>query len=183
MFLFMMDFYKECMVTKILSSKERFTRGLIWGLITFVIAVLIFFSVLNSLARITLMIVVAVLLLDKFYWNKFLYKLSYSIEYEYTLTNTTLDVDKIVGKSERSRMLSFDLKEITLVTPVSSVSPSEYNGTFRTVAEACADIGDLDNTYCILAETERYGSLRLTFTPSADMLESMAPLLGRRFRK
>lgn len=179
----MMDFYKECLVKKVLSSKERFVRGLIWGLISLVLAFLAVFSLFDTICRILLMVFVAVLLLDKFYWNKFLYKLSSCIEYEYTLTNTTLDVDKIIGKSERSRLLSFDLKEITLAAPLSKVTSAEYDGSFRTVADACADIGDMENTYCVFAETERYGSLRLTFTPNEAMLEIMSSLLGRRFRK
>ncbi len=179
----MTDFYKECLVKKVLSSKERVVRYLIWGAISFVGALLLFFSFVSSLARITFLIGAAVLLLEKMYWNKFLYKLSFSVEYEYTLTNTTLDVDKIIAKAERSRMLSFDLKEITLVTPLSAVTPAEFDGNFRTVADACADITDMDNTYCLFADTERYGTLRLTLTPNESMLSAMAPLLGRRFRK
>lgn len=181
----MTDFYKECLVKKVLTPKERFTRGFIRGVISFVLAALAVWGLVlfSPIGRILLLVAAAVLVLDKFYWNKFLYKLSFCIEYEYTLTNTTLDIDKIVAKTERTRLLSFDLKEITLMSALEKIESREYDGSFRTVADACEDIGDLANTYCILAETEKYGRLRLTFTPNEAMLELMKPLLGRKYRE
>ena len=180
-----MDFYKECLVEKVMTSKERVIKYMTWGAITFVLFALFVwgFVFLDMVGRILFLVAAGVLVLDKFYWNKFVYKLSFKVEYEYTLTNTTLDIDKILAKSERVRMLTFDVKEIELMTPMSLVTSAEYDGTFRTVAEACADIGDLDNTYCIIAETERYGRLRLTLTPNEGIIDLMKPVLGRRLRQ
>jgi len=181
----MSDFYKECLVRKTLSPKERFIRSFLIGLICFVTAALAVWGLLlfSAVGRILLLADVALLVLDKFYWNKVLYKLSFCIEYEYTLTNTTLDIDKIVAKTDRTRLLSFDLKEITLMAPLAKTESREFDGTFRTVADACADLSDLNGTYCLLAETERYGSLRLTFSPDEETAALFETLLGRKFRK
>ncbi len=180
-----MDFYKECLVEKIPSQRERLKTFFLWGIISFVMFALFVwgFIFLSNIARIVFFVAVAVLVLDKYYFNKFLYKLSLKTEYEYTLTNTTLDIDKIVAKSERSRMLTFDLKDIRLMTPMRLVTSAEYDGNFKTVAEACVDIGDMDSTYCVIADTEKYGRLRLVFTPDEEFIGVMAPLLGSKLRK
>ena len=180
-----MDFYKECLVEKVMTSKERVIKYMIWGAISFALFALFIwgFVLLSMIGRILFLVVAGVLVLDKFYWNKFTYKLSFKIEYEYTLTNTTLDIDKIIAKSERQRMLSFDIKDIELMTPMDLVTSAEYDGDFKTVAEACADISDLENTYCIIADTDRYGRLRLTLTPNEGIIELMKPVLGRRLRQ
>lgn len=180
-----MDFYKECLVEKVPTSSERIKKNAVMGVITFVLFALGFwgFILFNSIARIAFLILVALLILDKYYFNKFLYKLSFKIEYEYTLTNTTLDIDKIVAQSDRTRMLSFDLKDVELMTPMSLIESREYDGSFKTVAEACADITDFENTYCIIADTEKYGRVRVVFTPNEALLELMKPMLNRRFRE
>lgn len=36
----------------------------------------------------------------------------FSVEYEYIVTNGTVDIDKIIGKRERRRILSFECKDI-----------------------------------------------------------------------
>ena len=180
-----MDFYKECLVKKVLTSEERAKRYAAWGLISFILFALFVwgFILFNTIARLLAFVAVTYLVMEKYYFNKFLYKLSFKIEYEYTLTNTLLDIDKIVAQSERSRLLSFDIKEIELMTPMSLINSSEYDGKFKTIAEACEDLGDLENTYCIIAETEKYGRLRVVFTPDQGFIDVMAPMLGRRLRK
>lgn len=180
-----MDFYKECLVEKVMTSSERMKKNAIWGVITFVLFALGFwgFILFNSIARIIFLILVALIVFDKFYFNKVLYKLSFKVEYEYTLTNTTLDIDKIVAQTDRTRMLSFEMKDIELMTPMSLIESREYDGTFKTVAEACADITDFENTYCIIADTEKYGRVRVVFTPNEGMLELMKTMLNRRFRE
>lgn len=35
-----------------------------------------------------------------------------NVEYEYIVTNSTIDIDKIIGKSSRKRMASFDLTAV-----------------------------------------------------------------------
>ena len=180
-----MDFYRECLVEKEMTSRERVIKYLAWGAISFALFALFVWGVilLNMIGRILFLVVGGVLVLDKFYWNRFVYRLSFKVEYEYTLTNTTLDIDKIIAKSERVKMLSFDVKEIELMTPMSLVESREYDDQFRTVAEACADITDLEHTYCIIANTDRYGRLRLTLTPDEGIIELMKPVLGRRLRQ
>lgn len=184
-----MDFYRECLVEKVLTPKERYIRFAAWGAISFVLfvlfvfGILIYFSDISLVARILFFVGVVLLVMDKYYFNKFVYKLSFKLEYEYTLTNSTLDIDKIIAKSERSRLISFDVKEIELMSPMSLIESREYDGSFKTVAEACADLGDLEGTYCVIADTDRYGRLRLVFTPNEDMLNMMSSMLGNKLRK
>lgn len=66
-------------------------------------------------------------------------------EYEYILTNGTLDIDKIIGKSSRSRVISFECSDIERV--------GRYNPHHPPVTDAkekyiCAS----GNAYYILAK-------------------------------
>lgn len=44
----------------------------------------------------------------------------YNYEYEYAYLDGELDVDKIIAKSKRKRMASFDFKRVELVAPLGS---------------------------------------------------------------
>lgn len=46
-----------------------------------------------------------------------------NIEYEYTITNGTMDVDKIIAKSSRKRMTSFDVLSIQRIEKYNGVLP------------------------------------------------------------
>lgn len=46
-----------------------------------------------------------------------------NIEYEYIITNGTMDVDKIIAKSSRKRMISFDVPSIQRIEKYNGVLP------------------------------------------------------------
>lgn len=101
------------------------------------------------------------------------------VEYEYTFTNGELDVDKIMGKRKRVRLISVDA------------------GKFEAFGALTADVEDRpevtlvlcsDNTgegeYYADLTTEEYGATRVVFTPSEKMvdyiLEALPPVLKHR---
>ena len=91
----------------------------------------------------------------------------FNIEYEYIITNGTMDIDKIVNKQSRKRMLSF---ELTGVTRLEKFAPHCLNNIdAKNVVFAC-DITD-ENAYFMVSEKEGGKTSYLVFSPN-DKIKS-----------
>ena len=124
-------------------------------------ALIISIAVLLFLGSFGLLLVAAA-----FYGAYRLYKFFF-IEYEYIITNGTMDVDKIIAKSSRKRELSFELSNV--------VRLEKYNmnarpvGNFKKTVIACNE--DDPNAYFMVASKEGSGSTLLVFSPD-DRIKS-----------
>lgn len=97
------------------------------------------------------------------------FKLSgfFNIEYEYIITNGAMDVDKIINKSNRKRLLSFELSG---VTRLEKYTPNILNNiNIKNVVFAC-DTND-SNAYLMVAEKEGGNASYLVFSPN-DKIKS-----------
>jgi hypothetical protein len=91
----------------------------------------------------------------------------FNVEYEYIITNGTMDVDKIVNKQSRKRMLSFELSN---VSRLEKYNPNCLNNIdLKKVVFAC-DTKD-DNAYLMVAEKEGGKTSYLVFSPN-DKIKS-----------
>ena len=97
------------------------------------------------------------------------YKLSsmLNVEYEYIITNGTMDVDKIINKSSRKRMLSFELSG---VTRLEKYNPSQLNNIDTKKLVFACDSDD-PNAYFLVSEKEGKGASYLVFSPD-DKIKS-----------
>ena len=94
----------------------------------------------------------------------FTFKLTkrFSIEYEYIITNGCFDVDKIIARSSRKRMMSF---EISTVEAVEKFNPNSLpTREFRQKLFAC-NLDDPNAYYMIISE-EGKGTSLLVFAPN-----------------
>ena len=82
-----------------------------------------------------------------------------NVEYEYIITNGTMDVDKIINRSSRKRMLSFDLSGVSKIEKFNPNAPSNP----KSLVVACNT--DSENTYLLVAEREGKGNVELVFEP------------------
>jgi len=75
------------------------------------------FGVIAAISMVTIPIFVLSLLiaLACYFGKKKLY-----VEYEYTFTNGEIDIDKIVEKKKRKRVINFQIKEVELLAPEDS---------------------------------------------------------------
>ena len=92
------------------------------------------------------------------------FKLSknFSVEYEYIITNGCFDVDKIIAKSSRKRMMSF---EISNVEALEKFNPNAMpNREFKEKVFAC-NLDDPNAYYMIISE-EGKGTKLLVFAPN-----------------
>ena len=123
----------------------------IWFLAIIISAAAFLFPILGAL---TTLLVLGVL------YGAFKLATKFNIEYEYIITNGTFDVDKIINKSARKRMLSIELSTVSRL--------EKYNsGLLNNVAKekitfAC---DENDEAYLLVAEKEGKGASYLVFAP------------------
>ena len=96
-----------------------------------------------------------------------------NIEYEYILTNSEIDIDKIMSKKARKRIASFDFKEINICA---NINDNEHNHDYKnvTVSKTFDVTGDKarGNVYFVdySQDSENY---RVLFQPTSKMIESI----------
>lgn len=91
------------------------------------------------------------------------YKLTtlFNVEYEYIITNGTMDVDKIINKSSRKRILSFDLANTSRLEKFNAGMLNSVNG--KNVTFACNP--EDSNAYLLVAGKEGQKAYTLVFSP------------------
>jgi hypothetical protein len=93
-------------------------------------------------------------------------------EYEYIITNGEIDIDKIVAKSKRSRLLTV---KVSAFTAFGRFSDDIKDDESLTLVLATENTG-VDDWYADF-ESESYGKTRLLFTPNQQFLECVKPYL------
>ncbi len=96
----------------------------------------------------------------------------FSVEYEYIVTNNEMDIDKILGKRKRKRMITVDISRATAFEP--------YPGQ-DTEADVIvhASTGTEENAYCLVCEHSDYGKVRIIFNPNERTRDSIIHELPR----
>lgn len=97
-----------------------------------------------------------------------------SIEFEYILTNSDMDIDKIIAKKGRKRVISFDFKDAELVA---NINDDEHNHSYKSPVDGTKVYdftGNKDNGNIyfidITIESER---TQILFQPTSRMLDSI----------
>lgn len=174
------DIYLEYMV------KKKKTKGQV-GLVVLVCAL----GVVLTLALLAVTFVIGVsmqqagtglgqitsfvgLLIIAFMWyGAYLIISMQNIEYEYILTNSELDIDKIMSKKGRKHIASLDFKNVTVCA---DTEDSAHNGDYINIkadkvfnAVGDASRGSVYFADCIGEQGER---TRILFQPTSKMIES-----------
>ena len=91
------------------------------------------------------------------------YKLSvrFNVEYEYIVTNGTMDIDKIINKSSRKRILSFELATVSRIEKFNPAQISSVNA--KELFITCN--ADDPAAYLMVSSTEGKGTSYLVFAP------------------
>lgn len=90
-----------------------------------------------------------------------------NVEYEYIVTNNELDIDKIIGRRKRKRMITIDLSK---AEDFGSYPPSEDIDADTTVH---ATTGFEKNAHYLLVQHNDYGSVKVIFNPNEKMREAI----------
>lgn len=102
-----------------------------------------------------------------------------NIEYEYILTNGDMDIDKILAKSSRKRMVSVKCSEIDSFGKY--VKGAETNKSFQTKLVLCDSLSS-DDLYYFISKSAKHGRVFVVFNGNERVLNAMKPFLPKEFK-
>ena len=92
------------------------------------------------------------------------------IEYEYLYVDKELTVDKIMNKSSRKRIASFDMSKMEIMAPIKSYHLDSYkNRTDKTTDYSCGVEMQPDKRYVFYYD----GTQRVIFEPDEEMMKAI----------
>lgn len=114
----------------------------------------------------------------------FMYRLlgGLNVEYEYTVTNGSLDIDKIVNQRKRINMISADVKDFTSFGLYLSAD-DEFDGTEIRAIGADHASGIEEKPFYADFKNESYGNVRLVFSPNEKIIKCIKPYLPGKLKK
>ena len=156
-----MDRFSEQLIPRQATGKDMFLRGLYVALALLLIGAIVFF-----VGGIGLWLI-AISLCGGIIWGLVWLLQGTFIEYEYIVTNDDLDIDKIIGKRKRKRLVTLSLREAKELGEY--VSGTEINADVAVMAhdETGTDM------YCFVCGSKEYGSIAVVFNPDKRTLYNM----------
>lgn len=105
-----------------------------------------------------------------FFWGAYKLSSKYSVEYEYILTNDELDVDRVVAKKERKRLLTVSVRKFEIMAPANSEEfIKEWNSPDNKV-KFDASLGEgSENRYYAKFVNKKNEKMILVFNPTDDI--------------
>ena len=170
-----MDQFAEQLVKKITTSKDDMKKGVL--ILGAVLLVLFSLYLTFFVAPIAVVLPVGIV-----YLAIYLLKLQ-NVEYEYSCTNGTLDIDKIMGQSKRVEMLTIEVSAFTLFGKESNCVPShDEMTTFSALGISMMDTAEETETYYAEFDHPDFGKCCLYFSPDKKMRAAITPFLQRSVR-
>ena len=170
-----MDIFNEQLVTRKKSSVEKMYKYGIIALAAMLIFILLVFVTLPLVGRFYafLMFIPLFGCLGVYFLAKKLYG-ALDIEFEDALTNGQFDVDKIVNRTDRTRLVSFDCADIEKFGKYTSDIKTDGYKTRIIAANA-----DSENLYYFTVKTTKTGNTILIIEPNEKMLEGIKLCIPR----
>lgn len=99
----------------------------------------------------------------------------FSVEYEYIVTNGTIDIDKIIAKRDRKRIVSFESKDI--------VRTSRYNGSNLPVQNGAPTYicGNKNDAYFLVGGENK--KFVLVFSPNEKTISAIRESAPRTIKR
>lgn len=133
----MMDLFTECLIKRRKHFKEYVV---IFPLITLgFAATLAYLKYLSG----TFFSGVAFAAVVVMWWGIYIAISNRNLEFEYTVTNSDVDIDAIMSRRSRKRIVSFNIKDIEIIAPIENLGDE----TFGKVIDASAHDARYDVYY------------------------------------
>lgn len=157
------DLYLEELIKKKRTGKDMVLRALLMALT----AVLVVLALLTWNLIITIP-AIALCIADIFIFPRF------NVEWEYQYVNGELDVDRILNRSKRKRLASFDVANAELIAPANSHRFDYYNNSSKIKINnyTSCDPERERLAYAMLISGKE-GLTKVLFEPSEQMVKDM----------
>ncbi len=96
---------------------------------------------------------------------------SFNIEYEYSVTNGIVDIDKIINKSNRKRLFTFECKQIEKV--------EKFNKNLNNKSEYRFCTDDMENALLFTVNCNDGNKLELVISPNEKLMDYIKIFLPR----
>lgn len=94
-------------------------------------------------------------------------------EYEYTLTNSEIDIDVIYNKNSRKRIITIDIKKANVMASIKDERHlDEINKPNLKVINTSDNAND-ESTYAIITESEKVGLCKVLISPNDSLLDEL----------
>ncbi len=165
------DIFNEQLVKRNQNSKDQVKKGLIiaGGVVVVVVGAMIPFL---SFIMLPIALVVAWLVL-------FLLK-RFNLEYEYIFTSGELDIDKIINRNKRKRVLSINVKDIELMAPVNRKEFERDLSKFNKLYD-CGSGQVTSDSYAALFNYKNEKA-KLIFEPNEKLLKAIRHYIPRQLK-
>ena len=100
----------------------------------------------------------------------------FGIEYEYIVTNNEMDIDKIIGRRKRKRMITVDISQAEDFAPYPSEQDTQVDATVHAYS------GSETDAYYLIAKHSSYGTVKLIFNPNEKIREAIMQELPNALR-
>lgn len=95
---------------------------------------------------------------------------SRDVEYEYTVTNNNLQIDKIMSKRRRKEVLSIDIKKIE---GFDKLSEGRLKDNHCDKVLQLGTYDDDESQYRFIVQTNKYGKIMVVFAPNSKILDAI----------
>ena len=165
-----MDIFTEQIVRKTSTGKDTLLKVLI-GVIALLLALTIFLvSSLFGMSFIGIVIAGLVIYLGFYLLTGF------DVEYEYIVTNGEIDIDKIIAKRKRKRLVTARVSTFEKFGLVKDAEP--LSGATTIIASGIIS----DDDYYADFKHSKHGQVRLIFSPNEKVIDGIRPFLPRNLR-
>ena len=168
----MADVFIEQIVKRKLDVRQVMVRlSIILGGLVLSVAALLFFSAAFPI----------VLAVSCYFGYLFVKRQSW--EYEYAVTNGELDVDRIMGRNARKRVVTVSCGAFDVFYPMNKDYADEYNSkTIRKVIDAASSANAPGRWFAIFQGKDNLRTM-LVFEPDERMLDAIKAALPRRLQR
>lgn len=106
-------------------------------------------------------------------WLAWRWSISMNVEFEYTVTSGELDIDRIIAKRKRKRMITVRTTELEQMAPYDDAHREIYDTYECTSTINAASSPKSADIWFVTCNTRKYGKARILFEPSDRMIEDM----------
>lgn len=159
-----MDIFIEHMVQKKVTAIDQVKMVLLT-----LAAVLLIFLLMILSANIKFLAMILLLAVFGVIWGWWVLLKRFRLEFEYSLTNGVIDVDKIIAKSRRKRVVSVDIHNIEVMAPMKSDHTADYPNV-PNVIDASVSPED-PGAWFIVFSRENKGLTKLIFNPDDRIID------------
>ncbi len=172
-----MDEFAEQLVKKYHSTKDDVKKAVII-VVTVAITIISFLLVFMGFPLALVLPVCAI-------WAAVYMLKMLNVEYEYSCTNGSLDIDKILGQNQRKSLLTVEVGSFTAYGKVGTVKESDEDmTTFSAMGISLMGEDEQDaEEYYAEFEHPEHGRCCLYFSPDAKLRSALEPFLSRELKK